>query len=444
LTHTLQQGAESRLSRTCATDLKNITIPAGDSELTADAFVNLASVPITSNITASPLAGNFHVRIRVPRELQRLIAPGFLKNTNIKINISADIASKGASSLASLYATNEICLYVTFYRGKSGRGTSQNWYAALRILRGTNMRLPVQTGAGTPLRIAPPSRLGIGAYHITLGLKNDLTSSVGPFQINSLGDLKATWSGIRKQVRNVLAKRIQDIQIPINLRARGSLTVPVPLPGGVSSGVIPVGVLGDIRLSTQVSSRKGRFMLRLGGSATGTTAAGMITLELWGHGHLRGRIPSSIRLGDLRNKFLQNLLRSSEGKGEIRGRLRAFGIPGRVNASFRLRQGQFVGKASFLTPFAMGGGTFRYSVNKSLSATLGMLGIVRLTLAPAEKRLSAEPQQKTGPAPYKLGTSVVGLGATGMWLTPSAAHTLSAGFGPQFIQTPEGRKKTGA
>jgi hypothetical protein len=206
-----------------------------------------------------------------------------------------------------------------------------------------------------------------------------------------------------------------------------------------------VDLLGDIRLSTRLSTERGRYRLRLGGAVGGTAAAGAVALELSGSGRIEGPVPESIRLGDLNQEYLERILRQSEGGGEIVGRLTAFGLPGRVNAAFRLREGRLVGDATLVSPIAVGGGRFDYSLSEGLSADVGILGLTRLVLAPAEQRLEGEPlHRETGPAPYDLGTSVTGFGVTGVRLTPSTTQILSIGAGPQFVRTPENRSVTGA
>lgn len=450
LTHTLQWGAASRLARACEANLEAIPIPESDSTLTGHAFVNLATVQITSDIAVSPLAGNFHVKIRVPRELQQtLMGSGalgrFLGGMRLTADISATIRSEESAVLATQYAGNELCVFVTFRREAGGEESSQEWYADLRIVRGGGFVAPLRIGAGAPMSAAPPSPLGTGVARIQLRLTEDLTASTGPFRISDQGSITAIWEQIRDQIRDALAIRIQNIQVPLDLRARASLTVPVPLPGGeeAASSVIPVDVLGDIRLSTQVSTETGGYTLRLSGAASGTAAAGLVALELSGRGRLTGPLPSSVRLGDLSGEFLENLLRTSEGGGEIHGRLSAFGLPGRVDADFRLRESQVLGNATFVSPVGLGGGVFNYSLSQGLSADLGMVGLTHLTLAPAEDRLAAERRAGIGPPSYELGTSVTGLGVTGVRLTPSTLQILSVGVGPQFIRTPTGERQTG-
>lgn len=443
LTHVVQQVTESRLSRACESDLAALPIPAGDSKATGRAFVNLGTVQITPDISVSPLAGNFHVKMHVPRDLQRLISPGFLSGVSITLDISATLTSGGAAELATPYASNELCMFVTFHR-EGGKGATENWYADIRLLPGGSFAAPLQISAGTPLRSLRSSLLGIGVARISLMLTEALTASVGPFHIDSLQDFQATWSRIRDQVRDVLAIRIRNIRIPLDLRTRASLAVPVPLPSEQPEGgsVIPVHVLGDIRLTTRLSTAEEGFNLRLSGALSGAALAGLVSLELSGRGHLRGPLPSSIRLGDLSGEFLGELLALSEGGGEITGRLHAFGLPGRVGADFRLREGRLVGDASFVSPLGLARGTFSYRLSEGLSADLGMIGLTRLVIAPAEERLVAE-RRPTGPAPFELGTSVTGFGVTGLRLTPSGTGMLSAGVGPQFIRTPTGERQVG-
>jgi hypothetical protein len=445
LAHTVQQGAGERLARACADELAAMSVPAGDSTLTGHAFVNLSTVPITSDIAVSPLAGNFHVLFHVPGELQRLISPGFLAGMTITADISATIGSGGATGPAAQFSSNELCVFVTFHRGAEATA-SQEWFADLRILRGSRFVAPLRMGIGTPTGVAVPPSLAAGVARVNLELTDELTASAGPFAIGSLGDLTATWAGIRDQVRDTLAVRIANIQVPLDLRTRASLTVPVPLGGAAEepSSVLPVNVLGDIHLSTQLSTEEERgFRLRLSGTGTGMAVAGLVNLELSGSGRLSGPLPASVRLGDLSADFVRELLGSSEGGGEITGRLTAFGLPGRLGADFRIRGGRLTGDATFLSPLGVGGGTFGYHLDEGLSATLGMVGLTHLVIAPSEERLDAVSRTRSGPAAYDFGTSVTGFGVTGVRLTPETQQILSIGVGPQLITTPRGETETG-
>jgi hypothetical protein len=447
LVHTLQQYSQHRVARACAANLRSIQTPQGDTLLDGQAMVNLDNVPVTKGITVSPLAGNFGVRFHLPRALQQaILGTGILGRLRVTADISATIESSGAAALARRYANNELCIFVTFSHREASGKTEGGWIAEIRLLKGGHLVVPLQIGEGTSLRQTSGPLGSAGVARVQIDLTEDLTGSAGPFQINSLGDIQATWPQIRDQVRDLLAIRIQNFRIPLDLQSRASLSLPLPLPGAAEgSSVIPIHLLGDIRLSTQVSSEAQRYRLRLGGVVGGNALAGTVALELSGRGQLSGPIPTSIRLGDLTPEYLQGLLRQSQGSGEITGRLSAFGLPGRVSADFRLREGHILGRGTLVSPIALGSGRFDYNLSSGLSADLGFVGLTRLILAPAEQRLQGEPKQREpGPQPFELGTSVVGVGVTGVRLTPSTTQVLSAGVGPQFITNPEGKKQVGA
>ena len=444
LAHTFQQDPGSRIARQCGDALRAIPIPSGDSSLTADASVAFDRVVNTPDVIVSPLAGTAHVKSHLPRALQRIVFPRFLAETTIRADISASLTDPGAAQIAARFPGNELCVSVDFHPGTGAQGAG-NWYADLRILSGSQFVAPLQLGIGTPTQAPSPEPFATGTARISLRLRNDLTASAGPFQITNLGDLSSTWSNILNQVRDTLALQISNIEIPLDLRLGGGVTVPVTLPSEQPehASVIPVHVLGDLRLTTDVSTREGGFSLRLSGGGEGTAAAGLVRLELSGTGRLRGTLPSSVRLGDLSRDFLRDLLARSEGGGQIQGRLTAFGLPGRLSADFRVVEGQLVGDAGFVSPLGFGGGSFRYHLSEGLSADLGMVGLVNLTLEPANERLQEEARRSIGPPAYEFGTSVTGLGVTGVRLRPSTLQTLSIGAGPQFITTPTQEHLTG-
>lgn len=183
--------------------------------------------------------------------------------------------------------------------------------------------------------------------------------------------------------------------------------------------------------------------MRLSGEGAGSILGGLVSLELSGSGRLYGPIPSTVRLGDLSSGFMSQLLAQSSGGGQITGRLRAFGIPGQLQSDFRIVNGRLVGNASLYTPIAVGAGRYGYTLNEGLSAQMGMVGLVNLTIAHAQEQLESEQRRTTGPQPLELGTSVTGFGLTGLSVTPSATSTLSVGVGPQFITLPSGERQIG-
>lgn len=445
LVHTLQQGAARRIARQCLSRWNAIRIPQGVSSLTAQLAVDMGELRITDTVSVSPVVGQMRAKFVLPRALQQRIAPntfgGWLQRAQITIDITGQLRNAGGTSAAARYPNNEMCLYVGFSQAEGDA-----WQADIRVLAGTRLEIPLVIGAGTPLRAPPTSALGVGAATINLRLRQDLSASIGALRISGLDDFRAVWSRIMSQVKNALQIPISNIRIPLDARLRAALSVPLPIPSGtqgVGSGVL-LETWGDLRLRTEVSSRAGSYRLRLSGEAAGSILGGLVSIELSGRGQLRGPVPSQVRLGDLSAGFLGQLLAQSQGGGEIRGRLRAFGLPGRLDANFRIVEGRLVGNASLLTPIGIGGGRFGYGFNQGLSAQMGMVGLVNLTIAPAQERLQSEARRNIGPQAYEFGTSVTGLGLTGVALTPRTFSTLSLGAGPQFVTTPTGETRVGA
>lgn len=444
LVHTLQQGADRRIARQCRDAWSAIPVPAGVSSATANIAIDLGQLQITDNVSVSPVVGQVHVKFILPRALQESIAPsalgGLLQRMQVTIDLSGQLSTAGGTSAGARFPNNELCLVVTFSQAEEGA-----WQSNIRILAGTQLELPLNIGSGTPLRASPVSALGVGISRINLRLLEDLTTSAGALRIAGMNDFRAVWSGIISQVKNSLQVPISNIRVPLDARLRAALSVPLPVPGGELGAGSPllVHTTGDVRLRTDLSSEAGRYKLRLSGQASGAALGGLVSLELSGRGRLRGSLPSQVRLGDLSTEFFSNLLAQSTGGGEIQGRFRAFGLPGRIDADFRLIEGRLVGNASFLSPVGLGRGRFRYGLNEGLSAEMGMLGLVNLTIAPAQERINAEARRGIGPQPFDFGTSVTGLGATGVALTPRSTAILSLGAGPQFISTPRGDTEIG-
>ena len=444
LVHTRQQGASRRIARQCQSRWNAIPIPRDASSLTARVAVDMGELRISDNVSVSPVVGRVYVKFILPRALQERIAPsalgGILQRVRITADISGSLRSAGAASAAARYPNNELCLSVGF-----SQTDGDVWQANVRILAGTQLEIPLQIGAGTPLRVPPASALGTGVANVHLRLRNDLTASVGALRITGLSDFRAVWSRIVDHVKNALQIPISNIRVPLDARLRAALAVPVPIPGGATGATgVTVETLGDVRLRADVSSATGGYRLRLSGETSGSVLGGLVSLELSGRGRLYGAIPSTVRLGDLSSGFLSQLLAQSSGGGQITGRLRAFGIPGQLQSDFRIVNGRLVGNASLLTPIGVGGGRYGYTLNEGLSAQMGMVGLVNLTIAPAQERLQGEAQRRsTGPQPLELGASVTGFGLTGLSLTPSTTAILSVGVGPQFVTRPTGEREIG-
>jgi len=445
LAHTLQPAAGPRLARACEDDLKAMPIPTGDSTLKATVFANLSTVAITPDIVVSPLAGEFHVLMHLPRELQQLIVPSLLRKSTISLDVSGNLGGKEGAASAAEFAGNELCVFITFRRQPGAAGAPDEWYADVTLLPGSGFLAPILIGGGTPALAASGGPMGTSIARIQVQFKDPLTTTAGPVRLKSLDDLSTTWSQILEQLSDAFSVQLQNVEIPFDLRTRAALSVPVPLTSGGGS-VLPVGVLGDMLLQTKVSSTDKGFSLKLSGSAGGTAAANFVSLELTGQGHLTGPFPEHLKLGDLTQDFLDDLVERSEGGGEITGRLRAFGFPGYVAADFELHGRRLVGDASFISPLALAGGSFSYHLDTGLTANLGMLGLTQLTVGPADDVLAARyrdlgPGARPGPAAFEFPSSATGLGLTGIRVTPRFTHELSIGVGAESLTTPTGESE---
>jgi hypothetical protein len=438
-----RQTAQRRGKLGCKDELDAIPVAANASLLTGTALINLADVEISEGITISPLAGRFHVKALVPAGLVERLAPSFLPGLQFRLDISASMSSPGDRSAAERFAGNELCLFLTFRPGEAEAGSEQ-WFVDIRMLKGGAFTAPIGVGVGGGLTSPGTAGGALGGGQVAIRLRDDLTASAGPFRIATAGDFSQAWSGILAQVRDALAIQLGNIEVPLDLRVGGALSLPVPIPPAGEGNVLPISVLGSVNLSTEVSSREEGFTVRLRGGGRGTTLGGLLTLELEGSGRLYGPIPSTMRLGDLDSGFAGQLLERAEGGGVIRGRLSAFGLPGRLSADFRIDEGQLRGDARFIGPVGVGGGIFTYDLDEGFSADVGLIGLTRLTLEPAEERLESQPPERpTGPAAWELGSSVTGFGVTGAHITPSTMHVLSAGVGPQFATSPEQERRVG-
>jgi len=446
LAHTLQPGAERRIARECESALAAVTIPENDSRLTARAHVDLGQVPIASGISAS-IAGSVQVMIHVPRALQQAISGGgtlggILGNTLINLDISGAIGT--ATSAATRGADADLCLFVTFHEEGAG-----NWTTDLRLLRGGRLTVPVQVNTGTPT--TPPSTASVsvggpvsvgaptGAANLDMRFDADAAASFGPITIPTSGNVSDLWGSIRDQLRGMLALRVRGIGLTEIGRIRTALSVPLTIESGTGAEPtrLPLDILGDLRLRTEVSQESGRFTVQLTTGETVSGLGGLLNLQLRGHGTLTAPLPSSLRLADLGGDFFRGLLAQGEGAGGLEGRLRIADLPASFDANFRLREGLLTGDATLLSPVGVGAGRFRYSVSRGFSAEAGALGLTYLVIAPPDTR--PESERHLGPyGEYGFGSSVVGLGATGISVQPNLTQILALGVGPQFVSEPEG------
>ena len=442
LVHTLQQGASGRIARQCQGRWSAMEIPPDASSLTARVAVDMGELRISDTVSVSPVVGRAYIKFILPPALQERIAPdllgGFLQRSRITMDISGNLSSTEGASAAARFPDNELCLSVGFSQSEDA------WQADVRILEGTRLEIPLQVGMGTPLHVPPASSLGRGAANLYLHLENDLTVAVGALRITELGDFRDVWREIMDHVKDALQIPLSNIRIPLDARLRAALGVPLPIPGGAPGATgLTVDTLGDLRLRADFSSETEGYQLRLSGQTSGSVLGGLVSLELWGGGRLFGPIPSTVRLGDLSSEYISQLLAESSGGGQVTGRLRAFGVPGQLQSDFRIVNGRLVGNASLLTPLGVGGGRYQYTLDEGLSAQMGMAGLVNLTIAPAQNWLESEGYRSTGPQPLDLGTSVTGVGLTGLLLGPRTTSILSLGVGPHFITLPSRELRVG-
>ena len=183
----------------CDAALDAIDIPEEDSRLHARAYVDFGRVPIGTSSSAA-VAGNFNIRIHVPRALQQQIAGNGLVGSVLgSARISADISERVGSVGPRQCSDTEVCLFVDFY--EQSRGC---WMVDLRLLRGSRLRVPVLMDAAQHGQVGPA-----GVVPITLDFNEDLVARRGPITILS-GSVSDLWRSIREPVRQLLALRIES------------------------------------------------------------------------------------------------------------------------------------------------------------------------------------------------------------------------------------------
>jgi hypothetical protein len=171
--------------------LEAIFIPEEDSRLHARARVDFGPVPVNGSLWAS-IAGNFRMRIHVPRTLQQQISGnGFVGSVLGSARITADISER-VGSMDPDHPRAELCLFVDFH--ETGRG---NWMVDLRVLQGAKLRVPLSGSAKA-----------IGTLgHIDLTFDQDTTTSLGPIVIQS-ASVADLWRSIRDEVRAMLVHQV--------------------------------------------------------------------------------------------------------------------------------------------------------------------------------------------------------------------------------------------
>ena len=215
------QGGVLERGYACERALEAICIPEEDSRLHARARVDFGSVQIDSMFSAS-IAGNFSIRMHVPRALQQQISGNGLVGSVLgSARISADISERVGNPEPAQGVAAELCVFVGFHQ--AGRG---NWMVDLRVLRGGHLRVPVR------VHVAPqtPATVAQAGYHAPLGalgyvdlnFAEDATASLGPVTIVS-GAVADLWRSIRDEVRTVLTQHISRIVLNDLVRARTSL-----------------------------------------------------------------------------------------------------------------------------------------------------------------------------------------------------------------------------
>jgi hypothetical protein len=186
----------------CDAALDAIYIPEEDSRLHARAYIDFGQVPIGATFSAR-LAGNFNVRIHVPRALQQQITGNGLVGSVLgSARISADISERVGSVGPSQCSDTEVCLFVDFHEERRGC-----WMVDLRVLCGSCLRVPVLIDAASGAK--HEKILPAGVVPIVLAYNEDLAARRGPITILS-GSVSDLWRSVRDPVRELLALRIES------------------------------------------------------------------------------------------------------------------------------------------------------------------------------------------------------------------------------------------
>jgi len=215
----------------CEQALEDICIPEEDSRLHARARVDFGYVSINSSISAA-IAGNFSMRIHVPRALQQQICGNGLVGSVLgSMRITADISERVGNGAPAQCDAPELCLFVDFHQATRG-----SWMVDLRVLRGARLRVPLRihapTSAALPskaaksvLRSGSPVAVGSPGY-VDLSFDADASTSLGPITIPG-GAVADLWRSIRDEVRTMLAERVASMVLNearhVRTAARGSL-----------------------------------------------------------------------------------------------------------------------------------------------------------------------------------------------------------------------------
>jgi hypothetical protein len=194
--------------------LDAIRIPEEDSRLHARACIDFGQVRL-GEVFSATLAGNFNIRIHVPRALQQQITGnGFVGSVLGSARISADISERVGLG-PSPCGDTDVCLFVGFHQER--RGT---WLADLRVLRGSRLRVPVRVDAA--IATQPDMVLAPGIAPVAVQFDADLTASCGPITIPG-GSVSDLWRSVRDQVRNLLAQHVADAAKSEWVRLRAAL-----------------------------------------------------------------------------------------------------------------------------------------------------------------------------------------------------------------------------
>jgi hypothetical protein len=198
----------------CDQALDAIHIPEEDSRLHARAHVDFGQVAVGEAFSAA-IAGNFNIRIHVPRALQQQITGnGFVGSVLGSARIITDISDRVGLGPTPCGGT-DVCLFVGFHEERRG-----SWLADLRVLQGSRLRVPVRVDAAIAAK--PDMVLPTGIVPVALLFDEDAAASHGPITILS-GSVSDLWRSVRDQVRNLLAVRIQIAATSELVRMRTAL-----------------------------------------------------------------------------------------------------------------------------------------------------------------------------------------------------------------------------